>query len=189
MNETWGVFFCLFVGFNIEKIITNRKQINSACGDAKRNQPVEKFPGLVNCTRPCLNSKRRCKSFFFPSLYSVRATVPHFCQIIMYSIEDIPFPSKSRPQTCVFLMTANQRPSLSSSPGTEPEIRHLPRSAALPVNKNMQNCRSRLLKGKKKKEEEALFSKYHSQIKILFIKQFHKNGAFTFIGMLALKAW
>lgn len=71
-------------------------------------------------------------------------------------------------------MTANRGPSIKPSPGTEPKMKH----------KGHAKLKWHALKGSLETLSQMVFTDI-----LLFIKQFHQNGAFTFIGMLALKAW
>lgn len=92
-------------------------------------------------------------------------------------------------------MTTNQGASVSFRPETEHEIRRFTfhRRFYLSFEKNQEYAHTHKKKNWSgwlwRAKLKAQFPWCHSQIKLLFIKQFHENGAFTFIGMLASKAW
>lgn len=104
----------------------------------------------------------------------LRVAVAHFCQVIMYS-EETPYASNVR----IIWQLIGDRPS---SPALGLSLRW---DAYLSMkHKGHAKLKWHALKGSLETLSQMVFTDI-----LLFIKQFHQNGAFTFIGMLALKAW
>lgn len=138
------------------------RRMNCAFGDAKWANKY--FPITeINC---------RCAWSLLPSLSSC-SRGPLLSSNYVFWGDTVCFQRQDH-------MTANRGPSIKPSPGTEPKMRRLP----VNETKDMQNW-SGTFEGQPGNTFPDGFHRYT----FLFIKQFHQNGAFTFIGMLALKAW